>query len=155
MILCGLLESRNGCDMRQGWSISRKLFLLVLASVLVGLLAAATLSIWIETDRYLATKQQGLQAVAQVFASATASATAARDPTAARNAMRAIGQIPGMQHARIKMPDGSILADMGIATQLDSDLRIDSQEQLSLWRTLTSRSVQVTVPIRELGRLYR
>ena len=137
--------------MRQGWSISRKLFLLVLASVLVGLLAAATLSIWIETDRYLATKQQGLQAVAQVFASATASAAAARDPAAARNAMRAIGQIPGMQHARIKMPDGSILADMGIATQLDSDLRIDSQEQLSLWRTLTSRSVQVTVPIRESG----
>ena len=70
--------------MRQGWSISRKLLLLVLASVMAGLLAAATLSIWMETDRYLATKQRELQAVAQVFASATASAAAAGDPVAAR-----------------------------------------------------------------------
>ena len=137
--------------MRRGWSISRKLFLLVLASVMVGLLAAATLSIWMETDRYLATKQRELQAVAQVFASATASAAAARDPVAARNAMRAIGQIAGMQHAPIKMPDGGTLAEMGVAAQLDSDLRIDGSGQISLWRTLTSRSVQVTVPIRESG----
>ena len=137
--------------MRQRWSISRKLFLLVLASVMAGLLAAATLSIWIETDRYPATKQRELQAVAQVFASATASAAAARDPGAARNAMRAIGQIAGMQHARIRMPDGGTLAEMGVAAQLDSDLRIDGSGQISLWRTLSSRSVQVTVPIRESG----
>jgi diguanylate cyclase (GGDEF)-like protein len=137
--------------MRPRWSISRKLFLLVLASVVVGLLAAATLSIWLQTDRYLATKQRELQAVAQVFASATASAVAARDPVAARSAMRAIGQIAGLQHARIKMPDGSTLTEMGVAAQLDSDLRIDGSEQISLWRTLTSRSVQVTVPIRESG----
>jgi diguanylate cyclase (GGDEF)-like protein len=137
--------------MRQRWSISRKLFLLVPASVMIGLLAAATLSIWMETDRYLATKQRELRAVAQVFAFATASATAARDPVAARNAMRAIGQIAGMQHARIKMPDGGTLTEMGVAAQLDSDLRIDGGGQISLWRTLTSRSVQVTVPIRDSG----
>ncbi len=65
--------------MRQRWSISHKLFLLVLASVMVGLLAAATLSIWFETGRYLANKQRELQAVAQVFASATAASAAARD----------------------------------------------------------------------------
>ena len=137
--------------MRRGWSISRKLFLLVLASVLVALLAAATLSIWLETDRYLATKQRELQAVAHVFASATASAAAARDPVAARIAMRAIGQIPGMQHARVMMSDGGTLAEMGIAAQLGSDLRIEGEGQISLWQTLASRSVQVTVPIRESG----
>jgi diguanylate cyclase (GGDEF)-like protein len=126
-------------------------FLLVLASVLVGLFAATTLSVWMETDRYLETKQRELQAVAQVFASATATAAAARDPVSARNVMRAIGQIPGMQHARVTMPDGGTLAEMGFAAQLDSDLRIYGGGQISLWRTLTTRSVQVTVPIRESG----
>ena len=137
--------------MRQRWSIGRKLLLLVLASVMAGLLAAATLSIWIETDRYLAAKRRELQAVAQVFASATASATAARDRVAARQAMTAIGQIAGMRQARIKMPDGSALADMGFVAQLDTDLKIDGTEPISLWRTLSSRSVQVTVPITESG----
>src|SRR5262245_22520593 len=132
--------------MRQHWSISRRLSLLVLGSVMIGLLAAATLSIWMETDRYLAAKQRELQAVAKVFASATATAVTARDPAAARNAMRAIGQIAGMQYARIKTPEGGTLADMGFAAQLDSDLRIDGAQPISLWRTLRSRSVQVSVP---------
>ena len=139
--------------MRQGWSISRKLFLLVLASVLAGLLAGAMLSIWMETDRYLATKQRELQAVGHVFASATANAAAARDPVAARNAMRAIGRLPGMQHARVLMPDGGTLAEMGMAAQLGRDLRIEEKGQISLWQTLASRTVQVTVPIRESGEL--
>jgi diguanylate cyclase (GGDEF)-like protein len=137
--------------MRRGWSISRKLLLLVLASVLVGLLAVATLSVSMEIDRYLVTKQRELQAAAQVFASAAASAVAGEDAIAARNSMRAIGQIAGMQHARIEMPDGRVLAEMGVIAQLDSDLRIDGSQRLSLWRVASSRSVQVTVPIRESG----
>ena len=137
--------------MRQRSSIGGKLSRLVLASVMTGLLAAATLSIWIETNRYLATKQRELQAVAQVFASATATAAAAGDSVAARQAMTAIGQIAGIQHARVKMPDGSTLTAIGVAAQLDSDLRIDDAKQMSLWQTLTSRSVQVTVPIKESG----
>ncbi len=65
--------------------------------------------------------------------------------------MTAIGQIAGMRQARIKMPDGSALADMGFVAQLDTDLKIDGTEPISLWRTLSSRSVQVTVPITESG----
>ena len=56
-----------------------------------------------------------------------------------------------MQYARIKTPDGGTLTEMGIAAVLDSDLRIDHQQSISLWRALSSRSVQVTVPIRESG----
>ena len=137
--------------MRRPWSISSKLSLLVLASVSAGLLAAATLSIWIETDRYRAAKQRELQSVAQVFASATAQAVTARDDVAARQAMTAIGQIAGMQYAAIKLPDGGTLADIGVAAQLDSDLRIRGIERMPLWRALGSRSVQVSVPIKESG----
>jgi len=137
--------------MRRGWSISRKLLLLVLASVLVGLLAVATMSISMEIDRYLTTKQRELQAAAQVFASAAASAVASGDAVAARNSMRAIVQVAGMQHARIEMPDGRVLAEMGVVAQLDGDLRIHEGQRIPLWRIVRSRSVQVTVPIRESG----
>ena len=67
-----------------------------------------------------------------MFASATARLPRRSDHVAARQAMTAIGQIAGMQHARIKMPDGRMLAEMGIAAQLDSDLRIDGTEQISV-----------------------
>src|SRR5262245_19000362 len=137
--------------MRRGWSISHKILLLVLASVLVGLLAAATLSIGSETNRYLAAKQRELEAVASAFASAAAGAVVATDPVAARNAMRAIGQIPGMQYARINMPSGDVLAEMGASAQLDSDLRIGGGGRIPFWRTISSRSVQVVVPIKESG----
>ncbi|HJZ42508.1 MAG TPA: EAL domain-containing protein [Hyphomicrobiaceae bacterium] len=137
--------------MRQRWSISRKLYLLVLASVMAGLLAATTVSIWLETHRYLASKQRELQSVAEVFASATAAATAARDPAAAREAMRAIGRIEGMQHARTRTPEGETLAAIGFATQLDTDLRIDGAGEISFWRALRSRSVQVSAPIKDSG----
>jgi signal transduction histidine kinase/CheY-like chemotaxis protein len=136
---------------RQRWSISRKLYLLVLASVMAGLLAATTVSIWLETHRYLASKQRELQSVAEVFASATAAAAAARDPAAAREAMRAIGRIEGMQHARIRTPEGETLAAIGLATQLDTDLRIDGAGEISFWRALRSRSVQVSAPIKDSG----
>jgi diguanylate cyclase (GGDEF)-like protein len=137
--------------MHRRWSISSKLSLLVLASVTAGLLAAATVSVWIETDRYLATKQRELQSVAQVFASATAQAVASRDAVDARQGMTAIGQIGGMQYARIRLLDGSTLTDIGVVAQLDSDLRISGVQQMSLWQALRSRSVQVAVPIRNAG----
>jgi diguanylate cyclase (GGDEF)-like protein len=137
--------------MHRKWSISSKLSLLVLASVTAGFLAAATVSVWIETDRYLATKQRELQSVAQVFASATAQAVASHDDVDARQGMTAIGQIVGIQYARIQLPDGTTLTDIGVAAQLDSDLRISGVQQMSLWRTLRSRSVQVAVPIRNAG----
>jgi diguanylate cyclase (GGDEF)-like protein len=137
--------------MRQGWSISRKLFLLVLASVMLGLLAASVLSLWIDSKRYLATKQRELQAVASAFASAAAGAVADRDRVAARNAMRAIAQVTGMRYARIILPEGDTLTEIGAAAQLDGDLRINGSEQASFWQALTSRSVQVTVPIKDSG----
>ena len=65
--------------------------------------------------------------------------------------MRAIGQIAGMQYARIILPGGDTLTEIGGAAQLDSDLRINGAKQISVWRALTSRSVQVTVPITDSG----
>jgi diguanylate cyclase (GGDEF)-like protein len=137
--------------MRQGLSISRKLSLLVLASVMLGLLAASALSIWVDSQQHLAAKQRELQAVALAFASATAGAVADSDRVAARSAMRAIGQIAGMQYARVTLPGGDTLTEIGVAAQLDGDIRINGAKPISFWRALSSRSVEVTVPITNSG----
>jgi diguanylate cyclase (GGDEF)-like protein len=137
--------------MSQRRSIKHKFLLLVLASVMAGLLAAVTPSIWIETDRYLQTKRRELQAIAQVFASSTASAAAERNAVAARQIMTSIGQIAGMQHAMIRTVEGRLLAQIGVAAQLDTDLKLHSNADMSFWQTLRSRTVQVSVPIIESG----
>jgi EAL domain-containing protein (putative c-di-GMP-specific phosphodiesterase class I)/signal transduction histidine kinase len=136
---------------RPRWSISRKLSLLVLASVLAGLLAATVTSVWVETDRHLARKQRELQRMAELFASATASAAVAGDSAAALQAMRAVGRIEGLRHARIEKADGRTLTSIGVAAQLDSDLRLDRARAISLWGALRSWSVQVSAPITDSG----
>ena len=108
-------------------------------------------SIWLDSIPTSGDQAAGIASYSSAFASAIASSVAERDPAAARNAMRAIGQIPGMQYAGIILSGGDTLTEIGIAAQLDSDLRIDGAKQMSLWRALTSRSVEVTVPIRESG----
>ena len=137
--------------MHRRWTISRKLALLVLASVMAGLLAATMTSVWVETDRYLARKQRELQGIAEVFASATAAATVARDPVAALQAMRAIGRMPGMRYAKILTEDGRTLTSLGLTVQLDSDPRIGDGQEITVWQLLGSKSVQVSAPIRDSG----
>jgi diguanylate cyclase (GGDEF)-like protein len=132
-------------------SISRKLSLLVASSVALALLAASALSIWIDSRRQLEAKQRELHAVASAFASAASGAVAERDRVAARNAIRAIGRVAGMQYAQIRLPGGAVLADIGTTVQLDGDLRIDATHAISVWRAFASRSVQLTVPITDSG----
>ena len=133
-------------------SISRKLVLLVVIAVAAAMLAATGLSLWQEIRRYTDGKQESLKAVAHVFATATAAATAEGDRTAALSAMRAMGRVPGILHARVETMDGKRLAVLGFASQLASDVRFDSGEpEASSWRILQSRSLQVSVPIVNAG----
>src|SRR6266705_961773 len=81
-------------------SISRKLALLVVAAVGAAASALAAISVWHEIDRYAEAKRQSLLSTAQVFASATGAAVAARDRSAALGALRAIGRIPHLDYAR-------------------------------------------------------
>src|SRR5262249_38516320 len=134
--------------------ISRKLALLVVAAVGAATLALTTISLWQEIDRYAEAKRQSMLATADVFASATGAAVAARDRTAAFGALRAIGRSPHLSYARVETLDGAVLASLGGTSQLAADLRIDEKSgRVSPFGLLASRSLQVTVPVRDSGRV--
>ena len=128
-------------------SLSGKLYLLVIAAVAAAVLTSTSLTIWQETSRNVIVKQQSLFAVAQVFASAAGPATASRDQLATLHAMRAIAQIAGLLHARIVTSSGETLSAVGVATQLDTALRVDGNTGFAIWRALTPRSMEISVPV--------
>ena len=133
-------------------SISRKLATLVVAAIGAAVVVLMAAAVWFETRQYAETKRQSLLATAQVFASATGPSTAAADHASALHAMRAIGQIPGLVHARIERGDGSVLASIGSGALLDTDLRTrPDSERRSAFAVLASRSIQVSVAIRDSG----
>src|SRR5947209_12134537 len=72
--------------------------------------------------------------------------------SAAIAAMRAIASIPDLKHARIELVDGTMLASLGSATRLDSDIRLtDGSAALSPLAVLHSGTIEVSVPIVNAG----
>lgn len=138
-------------------SIAGRLNRLVVVAVGAALLVAALLNIWHEADRYVAAKRETLLATAQVFGAAAAADIAARDNRGIMEALRAIGRVPGLMRAEVTDMQGRLLADIGEGTRLTTDPRLDSAHEANLFDLLTSRSVQVAVPVvsdgRPVGRL--
>jgi response regulator RpfG family c-di-GMP phosphodiesterase len=133
-------------------SIRGKLNRLVLVSVGVALGFVAVLSLWQQTQRYLLVKREVLVATAEVFGSATSKAIAARDAEAVVETLRAIARVPGLIYAAVEDSTGAVLADMGNAVRLAGDLDLDATGPGSAFKLLTSRTVQITVPVIEAGR---
>lgn len=133
-------------------SISRKLALLVLRAVGVAVFILAAVSIWQETELYAATKRQSLLAAAEVIASATGPATAANNRTAVLEAIRAIGRIPNLAHARVIGPTGAVLASIGGGAQLDRDPRLGlGSDEIPTINILYSHTIEVSVPVIHAG----
>src|SRR5207253_4756400 len=88
-------------------SINYKLGRLVLIAVGVALALIALLDIWQETTRYAAAKRESLLTAARVFGAASSKAVAARDQVAVLQAMRAIGQVPGLAYGMAQDRDGA------------------------------------------------
>jgi signal transduction histidine kinase/CheY-like chemotaxis protein len=133
--------------------IATKLALLVMTAVATAAVAMSGVFLWLELAHYAEAKTRTLLGTAQVFASATAQPTAARNAGAAYQAMKAIAHIPGLSYARIDVAPGQVLAVLGAATQLDADLRIfgDKQESLAPLDLLSTSTIEVNVPIVNAG----
>ena len=134
-------------------SIAKKLALLVTTAVMSAAVTMSGVILWQELSSYAQTKSRTLIGAAQVFASATARATAMRDQAAAYQAMKAIANIPDLRYARVETARGHILAVMGGATQLDNDIRVSAgaSARIPPLDLLSTRSIQVDVPIIDGG----
>jgi signal transduction histidine kinase/CheY-like chemotaxis protein/HPt (histidine-containing phosphotransfer) domain-containing protein len=131
-------------------SLAGRLALAVFGSVALALVVGTLFGLWQEVARYADDKRDALTAVAGVFAASGARATATGDGNAARETLRAIARRPDLIYAGIERPDGSTLADHGLAIRLASDLDLD--RGVSVLDLLGSRTVQVRLPIVEGGR---
>ena len=135
-------------------SLVRKLVLLVATAVTAGMAVAALLAMWQEVERYADTRRQLMQATAQVFAAAAASSVADLKQQETLEAIRAVGRVPGFLFVQVRTPDGRVLAALGGASRLVTDLKMDGDETPSILR---SGTVLVTVPVidggKEVGRL--
>src|SRR3954468_24280601 len=125
-------------------SINYKLGRLVLIAVGAALALIALLDVWQETTRYAAAKREALFTTARVFGAASSKAVAGSDKVAVLQAMRAIGQVPGLAYAMAQDRDGGFLADLGSAGRLDGDLDLHQAADASIVKLLTSRTVQVS-----------
>ncbi len=130
-------------------SLAGRLALAVFASVALALAAAAAFNLWQEVHRYAEAKRDSLSTIAQVFAASSARAVAEGDAAEATRTLSAIARRPDLVYAGIERPDGSTLADQGLAIRLDSD--IDLEAGGSPFWLLGSRTAQVRVAILHAG----
>lgn len=138
---------------RRKRSLSRKLQLVVVASVMAAVVVIAVGALAQQAQRHTQAKVSYLQATAAAFASAASQSVADGDRRAAQNALRGIGRAPSLVYARIDDAGGARLAEMGFGVSLDSDMRFDAEagETGSLWRALGSGSIAVSEPIVQGG----
>ncbi len=132
-------------------SISRKLTLTVVVSVLAAVTVIATGVIWQEARRHTAAKVEFLHATAAVFASATSRAVADNDARATLITLRGIARAPSLIYARITRADGTTLAEIGSGVSLGTDARVEGGGDLPLLATLSSRTLRVKQTIVQNG----
>jgi signal transduction histidine kinase/CheY-like chemotaxis protein len=126
-------------------SLSRRLVAVVLTAVGTGMVVSAAVSVWQQSMQFMDGRREVLQATAQAFSAAVASAAASRDPAGAYAAIRAIGNVPGILYAEVRSAEGVPLATLGSASRLVGDAELDGRQ--SVFALLTSQTVLVSAPI--------
>ena len=133
-------------------SLAAKLVLLVVAALASAFVATTAVTAWLEVTQQARLETERLTQTARVIASFSGEAVAQQDRSGAFAAVRAIAQMPSLNYARIEGASGEVLAETGAGARLLSDVRIDSAQTPGLWRTLTTGSMEVAVPILYEGR---
>ncbi|MES1201540.1 MAG: EAL domain-containing protein [Pseudomonadota bacterium] len=132
-------------------SLSRKLTLIVVASVLGAVCLIAVGSLWQDARRHTQAKLDYLTSTASVFASATSAAVRQHDQPAALVALRGVARAPDLLYARVETVDAGVLAEIGSGVSLGTDARYRAGARVSVADALRSRTLQVTEPIIDGG----
>jgi predicted signal transduction protein with EAL and GGDEF domain len=111
--------------------------------------------VWREAMRHTQAKLAYLDATASVFASATSRPVASGDAEGALFALRGVARAPDLIYARVVTDTGVRLAEIGSGVSLGTDARYgdNTNERFSLTAALRSRTLQVTRPIVQGGRI--
>ena len=126
-------------------SLSRRLVAVVLTAVGTGMVVSAAVSVWQQSLQFVEGRREVMQATAQAFSAAVATAAWNGDPAGAFAAIRAIGNVPGILYAEVRTAEGVTLATLGSAPRLVGDADLDGNE--SVFSLLTSQTVLVSASI--------
>ncbi len=133
-------------------SLGRKLIGLVLASLVTSFVVTALFATWTDLSRRAQLETDRLTQTAQVIGSLSADAVREGDRGAAFGAIRSVGQMSGVNYARLQTADGKLLAETGSGARLVSDTSVaDDDAAHSLWSVLTTGSIQATAPVISRG----
>src|SRR5688572_10518050 len=128
-------------------SLQRRLVVLVLTAVGAAMTVSIAIALWQQANNYSAMRRQALVDTAQVFAAAVGPAVASGRQEGVLVALRAIGRVPDILYAEVRGADGRALAALGGTARLDSDPDLGANDDISVFRLLTSGTLQVAVPV--------
>lgn len=128
-------------------SIGRKLFGLVLISLVATCVVTATLSGWIDARRQTALETNRLVQTARVIGSLAADPVRRGESAGVFLAIRSIGQMPNIIYARVVNAEGRLLAETGGGVRLNSDTHLAGGDTAPLWSVFNSGTLTVSAPI--------
>lgn len=133
-------------------TLAARLRRLVILPVALAITLVAGINLWNEFDRNVETANHKLMATAQVFGSASSRAVARGDSDGVSQVLRGIARLPGLRYAEVRDASGELLADLGAGARLLSDSTLRPGGEVGAFGLLTSRTVEVKVPIVDGGK---
>jgi two-component system sensor histidine kinase BarA len=161
-LISGILQSRDESDRNQpemrltlhDQSLRSRLTTLVIVAIFGAVAIVTASSVWREIGQYGAGRFAELSASANVFASAIANHVQERDKGATLDALRAIGQIPNINHVRVELEGGETFVELGGSVSLKRgaiQLTGDGAPTADAVSMLTKRSAIVRASIVQGG----
>ena len=130
-------------------SIRARLNLLVIGAVTLSTMPVAGLFIADEAARQAQARWANMTTVAGILASDAVDPAQNGNPHQAFTALRAVTRIPGISYARIDLPGGRLLAEMGAGARLRSDVTLRADvPHVNIGALAFSHTIRVTAPIR-------
>jgi diguanylate cyclase (GGDEF)-like protein len=126
------------------FGIGRRIARLVALSVLSAMLILAVLLMVNQLRESISTKQKNLESVGYVFAAAMAELIEDHDRPEIQRVLTSISRVPDIIHAVAVDQNNGVIASMGNATLLDSNV---VNKDAGLWQMLTKGNLPVSVDI--------
>ncbi|MDB5558084.1 MAG: hybrid sensor histidine kinase/response regulator, partial [Enterovirga sp.] len=115
------------------------------------MLVVTAAMLWLQVTGYRETKLETLRTAAGAFAASAGPAIARSDALLAASSLRGIGRLKNLTYAAAYDGDGRLLAEMGGGVRLSVDPKLAAGGDISIWRLLSTRTLEIAVPVVQGG----
>ncbi len=122
-----------------------------MVAVGAAMVLVTAVTLWLEIIHYADSKGETLRAAAGAFAASAGPAVHRGDKALAATSLRGIARLPHLTYAAVYDNGGRVLAEMGGNVRLDDDLTLAEESALSVWKLISTRTAEISVPIIQGG----